>query len=424
MKTLYLDCSMGASGDMLTAALWELLPDREGFEKKLNSLNIPSVSFHFEPSVKCGITGTHSSVLVDGEEEHIHHHDEEHHHHHDEEHHHRHHHSLLGGHDHHEHREEHHHHHHHHASLEEIYSIVDGLNVSDRVKSDVKAVYDLIAGAESTVHGRPVSEVHFHEVGTKDAIADITAVCMLMEELSPERVVVSPINVGGGTVECAHGTLPVPAPATALILQGMPIYGGNVESELCTPTGAALLRHFAGGFGHMPEMTVSACGYGMGRKDFEQANCLRAVFGESESAAETVYELSCNVDDMTPEQLGFALEELLSAGALEAFTTSAGMKKSRPGVLLTALCRDADREKIVKLIFKHTTTIGIREKEVRRYSLKRRSETVETKYGSVRVKVSEGWGVVRKKPEYDDLASLARSSGASLEDIRREIDGI
>ena len=306
--------------------------------------------------------------------------------------------------------------------LHDIEHIVRGhLHLPQQVQDDVLTVYGLIAEAESRAHGMPVEEIHFHEVGTMDAIADVTAVCLLMNRLAPDEVVVSPIHVGSGQVRCAHGILPVPAPATAFILRDVPIYGGTVQGELCTPTGAALLRHFATRFGAMPPMRVQAIGYGMGKKDFEAANCVRAMLGESSSAGDTVTELSCNVDDMTGEAVGFALEELLAAGALEAFTVPVGMKKSRPGVMLCVLCREQDSERIAGLMLRHTTSIGVRAHSCRRYVLTRRIETVQTPYGEVRRKLSEGYGASRVKYEYDDLAHIARETGRTLDEVRSEL---
>lgn len=275
MKTLYLDCGMGAAGDMLTAALFELLDDseKEAFLQELNNIGIEDVTFEAEKSVKCGIVGTHMKVMVgDVEEEthdHEHYHDHEHEHHHDHEH------------DHHHDHDHEHHHAHHHSSMKDIEDIINALKVSDRVKADAIAVYKLIAEAESNAHGVEVSEIHFHEVGTKDAVADVTAVCMLIEKLGIERVEASNVHVGSGHVHCAHGVLPVPAPATAYILRDVPIYGGGIKGELCTPTGAALLKHFSKSFGDMPAMTVTGIGYGMGKKDFSAANCVRAMLGET-----------------------------------------------------------------------------------------------------------------------------------------------
>lgn len=397
MKTLYLDCGMGAAGDMLAAALLELLPDPDGFVDKLNALGIPGVQYRREMSVKCGITGTHMSVTVNGVEEsdhsHAHHHDHEHTH---------------------EHTHEHEHAPHQHNSLHRIRHIISGLHLPEAVQHNAMAVYGLIAEAESRAHNVPVTEIHFHEVGTMDAVADVVAVCLLMERLAPERVIVSPIHVGSGHVHCAHGILPVPAPATAYILQGLPIYGGSVKGELCTPTGAALLKHFATEFGEMPVMRVGAIGYGMGKKDFPAANCVRSMLGEAGESSHTVCQLSCNVDDMTAEAISFSMDRLFDAGALEVYTTPAGMKKSRPGTLICALCPEAAREAVVEAMLRHTTTIGIRESLCRRYVLERHIESIETPYGVVRRKDSCGYGVTRSKYEYDDLARIAEERRISL----------
>ena len=403
MKTLYLDCGMGAAGDMLAAALLELLPDPDGFVDELNALGIPGVQYRREMSVKCGITGTHMSVTVNGVEEsdhsHAHHHDHEHTHEHEYEH---------------THEHEHEHAPHQHNSLHRIRHIISGLHLPEAVQHNAMAVYGLIAEAESRAHNVPVTEIHFHEVGTMDAVADVVAVCLLMDRLAPERIIVSPIHVGSGHVHCAHGILPVPAPATAYILQGLPIYGGSVKGELCTPTGAALLKHFATEFGEMPVMRVGAIGYGMGKKDFPAANCVRSMLGEAGESSHTVCQLSCNVDDMTAEAISFSMDRLFDAGALEVYTTPAGMKKSRPGTLICALCPEAAREAVVEAMLRHTTTIGIRESLCRRYVLERHIESIETPYGVVRRKDSCGYGVTRSKYEYDDLARIAEERRISL----------
>ena len=409
MKTLYLDCSMGAAGDMLAAALLELLPDPDAFVAELNALAIPDVKFSRETSVKCGITGTHLQVTVHGEEEgaHDHHHAHSHDHHHDHAH---------------AHHHDHAHSHHHHASLHDIEHIVRGhLSLPATVADNVMAVYRLIADAESKAHGKSVSEIHFHEVGTMDAIADITAVCLLMHRLAPDEIIVSPVHVGSGQVHCAHGILPVPAPATATILQDVPIYGGSIQGELCTPTGAALLKHFANSFGDMPVMRTSAIGYGMGQKDFPAANCVRALLGERSAASDDVIELCCNIDDMTGEAIGYAFDKLFAAGALDVYTIPIGMKKSRPGHLLHVICREADKDALVRALFAHTTTIGIRENRFRRYTLDRRIETIETADGPVRRKCSTGYGVSREKFEHDDLARIADAQGLSLREAEARV---
>ncbi len=403
MKTLYLDCGMGAAGDMLTAALVELLPDPDAFIEKMNALAVPGVQIKKEKAVKCGITGTHIAVTVHGMEEsdeihdhHDHEHDNTHDHHHD-------------------------HAHHHHSSMHEIEHIISDLRLPQNVRNDVLAVYGLIAEAESHAHGVPVTDIHFHEVGTMDAVADITAVCLLMNELAPDEVVVSPVHVGSGHVKCAHGILPVPAPATAYILKDVPIYGGGIQGELCTPTGAALLKHFATRFGDMPMMKTQAVGYGMGKKDFQTANCVRAMLGNTTDKTDVVLELSCNVDDMTAEAIGFAMDRLFEDGALEVYTVPIGMKKSRPGTLIRAMCKEQDKEKIIGSLFRHTTTIGVRETVTHRHIMDRKTEIVQTPYGEVRRKVSSGYGVSRSKYEYDDLARIAREQNISLDEVKKRL---
>ena len=305
--------------------------------------------------------------------------------------------------------------------MRDIDEIIGRLDVSERVRSDARAVYNLIADAESKVHGRPVSEIHFHEVGSMDAVADVVGVCLLMEMIAPDQVIVSPVHTGSGFVRCAHGILPVPAPATALILQGIPSYGGKVKGELCTPTGAALLKHFASSFGDRPVMTVEAVGYGMGKKDFEQANCVRAFLGESEGEQVPVTKLECNLDDMTGEDIGFAMEQLFSAGARDVYTQAVGMKKNRPGVLLTVVCLPGEADRLAETMMKYTTTLGIRRQDLRRYILPRKIETIDTVYGKVRIKRASGMGAEREKLEYDDLSALAREHNVSLETVRKTI---
>ncbi|MCR5651840.1 MAG: nickel pincer cofactor biosynthesis protein LarC [Lachnospiraceae bacterium] len=409
MKILYLDCGMGAAGDMLTAALYELLSDekKKTFIDLINNTGLQGVSVCPVNVKKCGITGTHMNVLVDGFEEHEHCHDKEHEHH-----------------DHMHDNGEHGHHDHSRSSMSRIREITEALDVPDKVREDALKVYEIIARAESAVHNTDISEIHFHEVGTKDAVVDVLSVCFLINEIKPERIIVSPVCTGSGTVKCAHGTLPVPAPATAFILRDIPMYQGDISSELCTPTGAALIKYFASDFSHMPVMKVSAIGYGMGTKDFETANCLRAFIGESDSDGgsslpdEYVTVLSCNVDDMTGEEIGFAVERFLEEGAHDAFTVPVTMKKSRPGVMIEVICAKADTEKMTKLMFKHTSTIGIRQFEYKRNILKRHVRDTDTKEGKVRVKESEGYGVKRSKYEFEDLARIARLKGISIREAK------
>lgn len=387
MKTLYIDCGMGCAGDMLTAALLELHPDREAFIAKMNAALGGRAVITARADSKCGIKGTHVSVLINGDEEG----------------------AVLC-------------HEHEPTSIAEILGFIAAAPLPDEVRSDAAAVYKMLADAESRVHSTPVENIHFHEVGSIDALADVLNVCMLMHELAPEKVICSPISVGSGSVHCAHGVIPVPAPSTEVLLRGIPYHSGDIESELCTPTGAALLRHFADAFAAMPLMTVEAAGYGTGTKDFKRANVVRVLLGETQDECESVIELVCSIDDMTAEDLGFALERLLEAGALDAYYTSAGMKKCRPGVELNCICKVSERDAVLKCIFKNTSTLGVRERECRRYTLDRSTKTVETTLGSVSVKISQGYGVRHEKPEYDELAQIARKTGLSMSEIREIVN--
>ena len=340
MKTLYIDCQMGAAGDMLAGALLELMPDKDAALAELNALGIPGVEFTREKLCKCGIAATHLSVRVHGEEE--------------------------GAHEHHHHGHEHHHEHH---SLADILSLVGGLPLGEKTKRDVAKVYEAIAAAESR----------------------------------------------------AHGTLSVPAPATAFLLLGVPSYSdGEIVGELCTPTGAALLKTFATSFGPQPLMKPEAIGFGAGRRDFPRANVVRATLGEKTAplaADGTICELDFNVDDMTGEELAFASERIFAAGAKDVAFAHVVMKKGRPGVLACVMCMEEDKAKVVSAIVANTSTLGIREKTCLRYTLSRKIEEVSLSDGStVRRKIASGHGVSRAKWEADDLVAYARRHGVSLSD--------
>ena len=417
MKTLYIECNMGAAGDMLTAALLELHPDPEDVIKRLNNAGIPNAEIVMRREKKCGIIGTHISVSIAGVEEseeifahHEHHEDHEHHEHHEHDH--KHHHEHHHGHDHEHHSE------HCHRSLSDIENIIDSLDIKDSVKKEALSVYRLIAEAEGKAHNCEIDNIHFHEVGTMDAVADIVGVCMLIDEISPDKIIASPVNTGKGQVRCAHGILPVPAPATEYILKDVPIYSNNIDGELCTPTGAALLKNFVSVFGNMPVMKINKTGYGLGTKDFEAANCVRAFIGETADMADKAVELMCNLDDMTGEGIAFAMNRLMDAGALDVFTIPIGMKKNRPGILLACICSENKKDEMVRLIFKHTTTIGIRENSLNRYILDRSEEIYPTQYGDVRVKTSKGYGVCKIKAEYDDLEKIALENDIDISDIK------
>lgn len=404
MRILYLDCGMGAAGDMLAGALVSLLSkeEQESFIKMINNIGVDGVKVSLSDDAKCGITGKHFKVEIDGVEEHSHDvHEHEHHHEHEQEH-------------------GHHHEHHHHGKgpfPKELETVAEKLDCPN----DIQKVYELLAEAEAKVHGKDVSEIHFHEVGMKDALIDIASVVYLMNKLKVDKVVVSPVNVGFGKVKCAHGILPVPAPATAELVKGIPTYAGRFEGELLTPTGAALLKYYADEFSYQPLMNVIKCGYGTGNKNFESANVVKAVLGEvtDELISENVIELNCNVDDMSAEDMAYATKTLIENGAKDAFVTPVIMKKGRSGMLLTVLCSAVDKERFVSLIFKHTSTIGIRVKENERIILNRHEETVHTKLGDVRVKYSEGYGVKREKPEFEDLRKLAEENNISVAEARK-----
>jgi len=388
MKRLYIDCGMGAAGDMLGAALLELMPDQEAVLAELNALGIPDVSFDSVKTAKCGITGTQLLVRIDGKTEEAHDQTDK----------------------------------RTHRGMQDIERLIAGLRLSGKCREDALAVYRLLAEAESRVHGVPVSDIHFHEIGTLDAIADIVAVCRMMELLSPDEVLSSPVHVGSGEVRCAHGILPVPAPATAEILKGVPLYGGRIRGELCTPTGAALLKRFVDRYGEMPVTTVQAIGYGMGKKDFERANCVRVLLSETDGGQDSVSLLSCNLDDMSPEDVAFAAERLFAAGALDVYTVPIGMKKNRPGVMLCVICRAGDRERMVRLLFRHTTTLGIRLEERLRCVLDRETERRETCFGELSVKKASGYGVSREKHEFEELAQIAREQDLSLREVRERLE--
>lgn len=420
MKTLYFECNMGAAGDMLMASLYEICEEKELFLSTMNRAFSPyGITVTPEAANKCGISGTHMRVFIHDTEEVPEHTeasaDETPH-------------------------EEHSHtsHHHTHSSYPELLEKIHALNLPDPVKEHASAIYELIGNAEAKVHSTTLKQIHFHEVGSLDALADVCGCALLLHLIAPEQIIASPIHVGTGFVQCAHGVLPVPAPATAELLKGIPFYSGTITGELLTPTGAAILRHYVDRFATMPVMTVEQIGYGMGRKDFPIANCVRAFVGEYEVPAapdsnhspqvpvsccdDRILSISCNLDDMTGEAIGFASEVLLQAGALDVYTTPIQMKKSRPGIILTCLCNPDEKEKFTELFFKHTTTRGVRYTLCERAKLTSSFETVATPDGDIRIKTSEGYGAVHKKPEFEDLKAIALEKGWALEDVLKLLE--
>ena len=397
MKTIFIECKMGAAGDMLMSALSELHPDPEGFVVRFNALGIKDVRIERHKEKKCGIEGTHIRVFCGEteEDEDMHEHSHEH------------------GHE--------HSHEHGHRHLSDVEGIIRSLPAAKKVCENAIGVYRLLAAAEAKVHGSDIENIHFHEVGTMDAIADIVGVCMLIDELGADRITASPVNVGGGFVKCAHGILPVPAPATAELLRGIPMYSNTDEGELCTPTGAALLKYFVSEFCDMPLMSVEKTGCGLGTKNFKRANILRVFIGETGGNTDEIFELSCNIDDMTGEEIAFASEMIFKAGARDVFTSPIYMKKSRPALLLSCICTADKRDDVVRAVFRHTSTIGIREYKCGRYILDREEKQEDTKYGKLRIKAVSGYGVKREKPEFEDAAKAAEENNVPLFEIKNEI---
>lgn len=433
MKCLFLDCQMGVAGDMLTATLLGLFDNPQQIVKELNTLGIPKVHYHLQPKIEHGLQGYHCQVNVDGQCE-----------------------STILSHQ--------HTHDTHGHTLFDVHQIIEKLYVSDAVKEQAVAVYQLIADAESKVHQKPIQEVHFHEVGAYDAIADVVAVCYLLEQLDIQRLGVSPIHTGYGTVHCAHGILPVPAPATMELLHDIPCYVDyTVQGELCTPTGVALVKYFGNQFGTMPVMRIDKVSYGFGTKHFERPNCVRGCMGQVirmddvasfekiipagvESMAnmnvdsiyseisnhnsvgiyhnDVIIEMQCNIDDMTGEEIGFAVEQLLATKALDVFTTPIGMKKQRPGTMITVLCLAQDMPVIRDSIFAHTTTIGIRYMKKGRYTLHRQQGTIEYKGYTIGYKQVQTLTGVRRKYEYDDLRTVASALDITLLELKYQLKAI
>ena len=409
MKRLFLDCQMGIAGDMLTATLLGLVDDSKMWIEKLNQIGLPDVTYTLIPKEDKGLEGYRVAVTINGIEEsenhdeHIKHSET----HGDREHS-----------EHHVHSEQ----HVHGRGLQDVRDIINSLSISDTCKQNAINVYNLVAQAEAKVHKSTLTQIHFHELGMLDAIADIVAVCVLIEELKFNEIIISPIHVGTGTVHCAHGELPVPAPATMELLGGIPIYADyQIKGELCTPTGAALAQYFGTSYSNMPVMTPTIVSYGFGTKQFERPNCIRAFVEMINDSEDSIIEMSCNLDDMTPEEIGFCIEQLLLSPALEVFTTPIMMKKQRPGTMLTVLCKVEDIEIIRNLIFKHTTSLGIRYYRCERYILNRSIGEIDWEGSTIAFKKSSGFGVIRNKYEYDSLAAFAKRNDMSLLDLKRQL---
>lgn len=421
MRVLYLDCFSGASGDMILGALIDAGVPLDALRAALGELATVDTVWT-ERVMRAGISATKLHVRgeqmpVDGADRHAGHaphgHDHAHphesgHHHHD------------AGHAHpHDHRHPHSHagrahagdSSHAHRSLPDIFELIDRAALSRAARARARRLFQTLGEAESAIHGTPIERVHLHEVGAVDSIIDIVGTVFAIEHLGVDRVVASALNVGGGTVRSAHGVYPVPAPATLRLLREAPVYGGTQQVELVTPTGALLVTAYADAFGPIPPMRVDAVGYGAGSRDFpDTPNVLRVLLGKEERAAglEPVVIIEAEIDDMNPQIFGALMDRLLAEGALDVFYTPIQMKKNRPGILLSVLATPAGREAVAATVFRETTTIGVRYREMTRERLDRRTVTVETPLGAVRFKVaSRGGGDVNASPEFDDLLDLA-----------------
>ena len=393
-KTLYLDCFSGASGDMTIGALLDLGLPLDDLRRALGSLAIDYGTVSAERVVRAGVSATRFLVHekeAPAKPAHGH-----------------------GGH--------HHHHHAGHHTLSEIAARIEQSALSSAGKARAKALFGRLAEAEAAIHAIPVEKVHLHEVGALDSIVDIVGAVFGFEWLGVDDVVASPLNVGSGTVRCEHGTFPVPAPATARLLQGVPIYSGEVQVELVTPTGALLVTEYARSYGPLPLMTVTSIGYGAGSREFKDApNVLRMLVGETMAAPDTerIVAIECEIDDMNPQLFGPLMDRLLHVGALDVFYAPVQMKKNRPGTLVTVIAHPGDREAICGVLFAETTTIGVRYQEMARERLGRETVTVETPAGPIRLKIARRAGrVVNASPEFEDCARAADERGLPIKDVQ------
>lgn len=419
-KTLYFDCFSGASGDMILGALLDLGLPLDDLRAALGSLPVDLGGVSATKVLRAGVSATRFVVAAESRDHGRHHHQQGHHphghDHHDHDHH---------DHDHHDHPDDPQdagHDHHQHHSLKEIAAFISQSALSAAGKARAIHLFERLAEAEAAIHDMPIDKVHLHEVGAIDSIVDIVGAVHGLEQLGAERIVSSPLNVGSGTVTCAHGVFPVPAPATARLLKGVPVYSGEVPMELVTPTGALIVTGYADSFGALPPMTIESIGYGAGERDPKHhPNVLRLLVGDASAAAQAhrVVELSCEIDDMNPQLFGPLMDHLLGAGALDVFYAPVQMKKGRPGTLVTVLGRPDDRERLSGILFTQTTTIGVRFQEMMRECLDRAIETVETPLGPVRFKVaSRGGRVLNAAPEFDDCARIAAERSLPIKDVQ------
>ncbi len=386
MKIAYFDCFSGASGDMIMGSLLDAGLSLEHLRDQIKKLGLSHYDIGVEKVAKKGISGSQALITIDQ-----------------------------------------HHHDHHHRHLSHIKEIINNSTLSESVKEKSTAIFQHLAEAESEVHGSEVEHVHFHEVGAMDAIIDVVGAVIGFNALGIEKIFCSPLHVGCGTVKCAHGLLPVPAPATAELIKGIPVYSNGVEGELLTPTGAAILTTLSSKFGAMPPMSVKSIGYGAGTSEPAIPNLLRVVIGETED--ETMdYEtgqaavLETNIDDMNPQIYDYLIQKMLNLGAMDVFMTCVQMKKNRPGTLLTLVCSLDKVDMFSDFLLRETTTIGLRWRVENRIKASRKIETLETEYGPVRIKIAKSSeDIINISPEYDDCKQVALEKGIPLKLVMEKV---
>jgi pyridinium-3,5-bisthiocarboxylic acid mononucleotide nickel chelatase len=436
MRVVYLECFSGISGDMFLGALVDAGVAPQLLQDIVAKLGI-GAQLEFSRVVRSGISATKADVLVGGKKDAPREQHEQEHHSHEHQGH------AHPSHEHHEHPHHDHsasgensraetpapHGHSHGRSLTEIKRIISAGSISAGAKKTAVSIFEALGAAEAKIHNTSIEDMHFHEVGAVDAIVDIVCAAVGAEALGVDEIICSPLNVGSGMMECAHGTFPVPAPATVELLHGAPVYSSGPQFELVTPTGAAIVKTLAGRFAAFPEMKIEKSGYGAGSRDFPgYPNVARLTVGETASEAlransqsDTIVVLEANLDDLNPQVFGYVIDRLFEDGALDAFAMPVQMKKNRPGTLLTVLCKPEDAGKLTRLIFVETTTLGVRRRDETRQVLGRRWETVQTSWGQVRIKIASMNGsVTNYAPEYEDCRLIAEGNRVPLKQVMQE----
>ena len=413
MKTLYFDCSSGISGNMTLGALTEIIGDENYLVEELKKLHIDGYKIDISKKIKNGITGTHVDVILEHQHEHSHVHEEHDHENnekkHDEENHHE---NEHEGH-------EHHHHHHEHRNLHDVCEIIDNSDINEESKDLAKRIFMRVAKAESKVHNKPLDEVHFHEVGAIDSIVDIVGTAILINKIHPDKIISSIVNDGHGFIECAHGTMAVPVPATSEIFANSDVKFRqiDIDTELVTPTGAAIIAELSSEFTTLPAMKIQKIGWGAGTKDLKIPNVLKVYYGEIEEQNQKIVVMETNIDDCSGEILGYTEEMLFESGALDVFYTPIFMKKNRPAYRLTVVCKEPDIQKLQNIIFRETTTIGIRYRYEYRTELEREQITIDTPYGKLQAKKVVNNGETYIYPEYESVKELAEKNHIPLKEL-------